>query len=85
MRQVHYLKILPQFFEPVYAGLKTFEIRYNDRDYQLGDFLYLQEWDYRKESYTGRKCVKRITYVLKDTEFIGLADGYCAMGLGESK
>lgn len=84
-RQVHYLKVLPQYFEPVDLGLKPFEIRFNDRDYQLDDILYLQEWDYRKESYTGRKCVKRITYVLKDTEFLGLADGYCALGLGDSR
>lgn len=85
MRQVHYLKVLPQYFEPVDLGLKPFEIRFNDRDYQLDDILYLQEWDYKTERYTGHRCSKRITYILKDTDFLGLANGYCAMGLGDSR
>lgn len=41
---VHHVKCWPEFFEPIFAGLKTFEIRLNDRDYQVDDLLVLQEW-----------------------------------------
>jgi len=39
----HSLKILPQFLARILSGQKTFEIRKNDRDYQVGDTLFLQE------------------------------------------
>lgn len=41
----HELKIWPQYFKPVIDGLKTFEVRKNDRGFQAGDIVSLQEWD----------------------------------------
>jgi hypothetical protein len=41
----HDLKIWPQYFVEVAAEQKTFEIRKNDRDYQVGDVLRLREWE----------------------------------------
>jgi hypothetical protein len=41
----HELKIWPQYFEPVAQGLKTFEVRKNDRAYQAGDTVVLREWN----------------------------------------
>lgn len=44
MSKHHYLKILPCFFAEVIAGNKHFEIRRNnDRDFQRGDTVTLQE------------------------------------------
>lgn len=40
----HELKTWPEFFEPVAHGDKTFELRFNDRDYQPGDVLHLREF-----------------------------------------
>lgn len=42
---VHELKIEPDFFKDVLSGDKTFEIRENDRNFRIGDYLALNEID----------------------------------------
>lgn len=39
----HHLKIEPEYFKEVFFGNKNFEIRLNDRDYQVGDLVVLNE------------------------------------------
>ncbi|PKR82359.1 DUF3850 domain-containing protein [Heyndrickxia camelliae] len=65
MAKTHKLKILPKYFEPVSKGLKNFEIRRNDRGYEIGDLLILQECfiDPEGPTYTGRVLEKRIIYM----------------------
>lgn len=41
----HKLKIHPQHYARVKDGSKTFEIRVNDRQFQMGDLVVLEEWD----------------------------------------
>jgi uncharacterized protein YqfB (UPF0267 family) len=41
----HELKCHPKFMQRIASGEKTFEIRKNDRDYQVGDRLILREYD----------------------------------------
>jgi hypothetical protein len=41
----HVLKILPQHYNNVASGTKTFEIRKNDRAFQKGDSVILRAWD----------------------------------------
>ena len=74
----HELKILPQYMEAVITGRKTFELRKNDRDFQVGDVFILREWE--NGAYTGRHFIQSISYVLKDCPEYGLADGYCVFG-----
>jgi len=76
----HKLKIWPEYFESVSNGTKPFEVRKNDRNYRVGDILVLQE--YRKDilEYTGRICVKQVTYILKGGDF-GIAPNFCVLGL----
>jgi len=75
----HELKILPQFYNGVSSQRKTFEIRKDDRDYQVGDIIVLREFDGKE--YTGHMTKRIITYILRDAKEYGLEDGYCILGI----
>lgn len=64
---IHELKIRPEFFESCTSGKKTFEVRRNDRSFEVGDYLALNEWN--GEIYTGRCALFTVTYILADTEY----------------
>lgn len=83
MRPVHELKILPKYFEAVKAGIKTFEIRKNDRDYQNGDYLALREWN--GEEYTGRSLLVIVTYIFELFGITDCAEGYVVMSIQRVK
>ena len=44
-QQIHELKIWPKFYAAVASGEKTFEFRFNDRNYQRGDILVMKCFD----------------------------------------
>lgn len=78
---IHELKCKSCFFTAIKDGAKTFEIRKNDRDYQVGDFLALNETktESREEYYTGDSIIARVVYILDDKEYV--PEGYVAMGI----
>lgn len=78
--KTHELKALPEYFDAQLNGLKKFEVRKNDRDFQCFDTIILREWDGGK--YTGRKLKKRITYVLGDN-FEGIEHGFVVLGTSD--
>jgi ASC-1-like (ASCH) protein len=55
-------KILPEYFDAIASGKKTFELRLGDFDAKEGDTLRLREWDAEKGEYTGREITKEVTY-----------------------
>ena len=77
--KIHELKILPEYFKAVCSGNKNFELRKDDRDYMVGDYIDFYEFDGKQ--YTGRslKFIK-INYILRNCPEYGLADGYCILG-----
>lgn len=79
VRQHHYLKTLPVYFQLVESGRKTFEVRLDDRNYQVGDILHLREF-ISPDKYTGKEIVKEVTYILDHPEFC--KDKYIIMALG---
>ena len=89
MTRMHELKSWPDFFEPVMSGRKTFELRKNDRHFNVGDTIRLQEFDDRTGKFTGRELRKRITYVLDGigigaiTPLLELAREYCILSLAD--
>jgi hypothetical protein len=78
--QIHTLKIQPKYFTEVLHGKKNFELRKDDRDYQVGDLITLQE--YENGTYTGKEIKNiPINYILRDCPEYGLKEGYCILGL----
>ena len=79
---VHDIKIEHKHFNDILNLRKRFEIRYNDRDFQVGDTLRLNQLTptqnkREKATYTGNILTVKVNYILKD--FIGLTQGYVAM------
>ena len=64
---IHELKILPEYFEAVKNKTKKFEVRKNDRDFNVGDTLMLLEW--KDNQYTGRFLIAETTYILNDKSY----------------
>lgn len=76
----HFLKTWPQFFNDVRFGRKTFEVRKQDRDFQVGDLLVLQEWDNKKKEYTKETESCEVVYLLEGGQF-GIEEGFCVLGI----
>ncbi|KOF56798.1 hypothetical protein AGR56_09030 [Clostridium sp. DMHC 10] len=74
---VHELKTLPEFFQAVKEKRKSFEVRRNDRNFKVGDSLYLREWT--GGEYTGRKLIRIITYILDNPLYV--KEGYVILGI----
>jgi hypothetical protein len=79
----HSLKAWPEPFQALVDGRKTYEIRVDDRGYEVGDLLFIQEWIPREESYTGRCHTVVVTYKTPGGHF-GLPDDLCVMAVAES-
>ncbi len=77
----HALKTWIPFFEYQEEGNKLFEIRKDDRPYKVGDYFLSQEYDSKKNEYTGRETKYIISFILRDAEFFGLKAGYCILNL----
>lgn len=78
--KTHELKTWPEYFNLVFYGHKTFEIRKNDRGFKSGDKLLLREWDPQTEKYTGADITVEVTYIIYGGVF-GIEEGYCVMSI----
>lgn len=76
---IHELKTWPEHFDPILKGYKLFEVRKNDRNFQVGDSVRLCEYDPKLQRYTGRTIKKQITYLLQG-EF-GVPPDICVLSL----
>lgn len=80
--RVHWLKCWPQPFQAVRDGRKPFEFRKDDRGYEVGDTLRLQEWDPHERRFTGSEEDRRVTYIARGQ--FGIPDGYVVMGIADA-
>jgi murein L,D-transpeptidase YafK len=77
---LHKLKTHSEFFNAILRGDKEFEVRKDDRNFQRGDELFLEEYNDYTKSLTGRILHRRIKYILRGGQF-GIKEGYCVMSL----
>lgn len=81
----HELKVWTEYFEAIAERKKTFEIRKNDRGFQVGDTLRLREYSPGPDEYSGRAVHRTITYVLSGDDVMGFAfglrPGFVALGI----
>ena len=78
--KLHILKIKGEYFSEVLRGKKTFELRKNDRDYQVGDLIHFIDVD-GLEHYGYKELVYKITYILNNVPEYGLDKDYCILGI----
>jgi len=78
---IHELKTWNEYFEEVFMGHKTFEVRKADRPFAKGDTLILKEWNPKTEQYTGREVARNVSYVLEGGQF-GVEKGFVVMAIG---
>lgn len=74
------LKTNTKEFQDIFDGLKLYELRRNDRDYQVGDQLILLEYDQFKEEYSEREIHCTVIHITKGGKW-GLHKGHCVMGI----
>lgn len=75
--RTHKIKVWPEFYQATLYNLKLFEIRQNDRDYQVDDILILREYDPKTRRLTGEQIIRTITYVTDYAQ----QPGYVVMGI----
>lgn len=81
IKRVHELKTLRLFVTQHIAEQKSYEIRFNDRDFQLNDDLLLRAisvGDDQSIAYTGEWVFCHVQSILTDTQF-GMRDGFVIM------
>ena len=66
----HELKTIQPYFELVQLGIKAFEIRKNDRDYKVDDYLLLKEYDPDAGYVDSKPVIARIKYILNNEEYV---------------
>ena len=84
----HLLKTDPQPFEDVAGKRKHFEIRKDDRGFEVGDVLVLQKTKHTGEEmkkgaplvFTGDMCVRIVTRIMRGAVY-GLEGGWVIMSI----
>jgi len=65
----HTLKISTEYAQSLFNKKKTFEIRKNDRDYKVGDYLEFKGWEHA--------FTLNVTHILSHKDFPeGIKEGY---------
>ena len=80
---IHKIKIEQKFFYDIASGLKSFDVRKNDRNYAVGDTLEMFEIDENMTN-TGRGVIVRVNYILPGGKY-GIEENYCVMGITNPK
>src|SRR5579859_2446416 len=74
MSKTHHLKSWPQFFKPISEGIRTHELRRNDRNFAVGDLLILHEFDPTNQRCTGQECEVQVTSITSFAQPCAVSD-----------
>lgn len=78
---IHLLKTAQPYFDEIKNGLKSFEVRKDDRNFQVGDRLDLFEGTHEISNTTHRNHIHVfVIYKLTGGQF-GIEEGYCVLGI----
>lgn len=82
-KMVHELKIDPKYFTGIELGIKTFEIRKDDRPFRANDMLFLQGFNQEEQEYTGQTMFAKILSVFgrKEDEKEYVKEGYVVLSI----
>lgn len=82
--KTHKLKLNIKFCDEVLSGVKTFEIRKNDRNFKMGDLIKFKPVDNDGEVgyHEIENHIYKITYVLNGW---GLKDNYVVLAIKKEK
>ena len=83
MENQHVLKIWPEYYEKVLNYKKRFEIRKNDRNFKVGNILYLREYNHITKKYTGRALYTEVLYILDDFHSLSPLKDMVILSIGE--
>jgi len=61
--RTHSLKLVAPWFQAVWDGKKTAELRRNDRNFAVDDYMVLQEYDASIDAFSGREVMTIITHI----------------------
>ena len=80
----HRLKTNHDHFEAILGGIKSFEVRRDDRNFAVGDTLWLREWVAPTSfegsgHYTGRDLRAELVFKQPGGEGFGVGSGHCVM------
>lgn len=78
--KVHNIKCVQPHYDDIASGVKTFEVRLNDRDYDLNDRLELFEYDADTDQFSGKVTRVLVRHLLND-DIPGIETGYVVMGI----
>ena len=81
----HDLKAVQPWFDALWRGIKTAELRKHDRDYRIGDLGRFREFLLADEGsgsgFTGAEVTAEITHIVTSEDGPWLAPGYCMLSL----
>lgn len=75
----HNLKIWPDAFAALAEHKLTFDVRYNDRDYAVGDIIRYHEWSPDKGVYLPGRARATVCSIFRSAQL--LAQGTVVLGL----
>ena len=80
--KAHYLKTVQPHFNEVWAKRKTFELRKNDRNFEVGDIIVLMDYDTSTETYSANEVHGLITHIL-DSYYDAIHEDYVILSFVE--